>query len=114
MNRKICILLVIVLLGTFRTDGNVLAANTHQSESSLNVLTSEQTDSILRNAKVPEEILKTMDSELKNFIITNSGTEIEYVEVSEEATNTPRSNGYSISNSYSNVGYQNGVFALNY
>ena len=91
MKQKISLLLILCLLATLFVDQKALART-----GNLENLTEAQLDTILQNAKVPDEKLEDMDIELKRFIIETSGTDMEYVETVREDTVKTRAGEYEI------------------
>lgn len=98
MKKRISLLLLICLVTTIISGEELLASNTLDSSNvNVELMTSEQIDAFFEKANVPEQKIEELDDELKKFIISNSGTNIEYVEVIREEIVAPRANGYTIS-----------------
>ena len=98
MKKRISVFLLICLITTIISGEELLAADTMVDvKENAELMTSEQIDAIFKKANVPEEKLQELDEELKKFIISNSGTDIEYVEVVKEDNVIPRADGYTIS-----------------
>ncbi|MCU7198304.1 hypothetical protein [Turicibacter sanguinis] len=91
MKQIVKLTLIFVMCFSFITTVNASEVN---EEISI-----QEIDQILIEANTPQSVIDTLDDEMKKFIYSNSGEDIEYIETTKEDSEgiNMRASGYQIS-----------------